>query len=476
MGRVLGPFPPASLGGIQVSPLGIIPKKGSNKWRLILDLSSPEGCSVNDGISPELCSLSYISVDDAARAVVRTGRGALLAKVDIKSAYRIVEVHPEDRPLLGMQFDGLLFIDSVLPFGLRSAPKIFNALADALEWTIRQAGVGTVFHYLDDFLIVAQPVSRQCRDDLHRLLGVFTHLRIPIATEKLEGPATSLTFLGIELDTERMVLRLPQDKLRELQALLTRWHTWRYCRIRDLRSLVGKLQHASKVVQPGRTFLHRMFALLKGSGRHQPLIRLNAAFRSDPTWWHTFLEHWNGVAMLAAAQGGPPDHHLFTDASGTLGCGAWSGHLWFQYLWPEAFAERSITVKELLPIVLACIVWGTGWRQQSVLAHCDNQSVVDVVNSGYSRDAQLMHLLRSLFFVTVHLQIALRAVHIPGAANIGADAIPRDNLISFHLQVPAARPSPTPLPATAVDLLVHQQPDWTSPSWPRLFRSSLQRV
>ena len=105
---------------------------------------------MNDGISPELCSLS---VDDAARAVVRTGRGALLAKVGIKvGMVGIVEVQPEDRPLLGMQFDGLLFIDSVLPFGLRSAPKIFNALADAVEWTIRQAGVGTVFHYLDDFL------------------------------------------------------------------------------------------------------------------------------------------------------------------------------------------------------------------------------------------------------------------------------------------------------------------------------------
>ena len=150
-----------------------------------------------------------------------------------------------------------------------------------------------------------------------------------------------------------MVLRLPQDKLLELQALLTRWHSWRYCRVRDLRSLVGKLQHASKVVRPGRTFLHRMFALLKGTRHHQPLIRLNAAFRSDLTWWHTFLEHWNGVAMLAAAQGRPPDYHLFTDASGTLGCGAWSGHLWFQYLWPVVFAERSIAVKELLPIVLA---------------------------------------------------------------------------------------------------------------------------
>ena len=183
-GRILGLFPPASLDGVQVSPLGVVPKKGVNKWRLILDLSSPEGHSVNDAISRDLCSLSYISVDDAAKAVTRVGRGALLAKVDIKNAYRIVEVHPEDRLLLGMQFEGLLYVDSVLPFGLRSAPKIFTAIADALEWIVSKAGVRTMFHYLDDFLIVAHPASNQCRDDLRRLLDVFTHLRVPIETRR----------------------------------------------------------------------------------------------------------------------------------------------------------------------------------------------------------------------------------------------------------------------------------------------------
>ena len=217
--------------------------------------------------------------------------------------------------------------------------------------------VRTLFHYLDDFLIVAHPASNQCRDDLRRLLDVF-HLRVPIAEDKLEGPTTSLSFLGIELDCDRMVLRLPQEKLSELHILLAQWRLWRYCHIGDLRSLVGKLQHASKVVRPGRTFLRRMFELLKGSRGHRPLIRLNAAFRHDLAWWHTFLEHWNGVSILESYWVGPPDHHLFTDAAGTMECGAWSGSHWFQYLWPPIFAGRSITVKELLPIVLACIVWG----------------------------------------------------------------------------------------------------------------------
>ena len=207
-----------------------------------------------------------------------------------------------------------------------------------------------------------------------------------------------------------------------------------------------------------------MFDLLKGTKQRQPLLRLNATFRSDLVWWHTFLEHWNGVSMFPPSCDDTPDHHLFTDVAGVVGCGAWSGSHWFQYLWSEVFAERSIAAKALPPIVVARIVCGPNWRHQRVLAHCDNQSLVDVVNSGYSKDAHLMHLLRSLFFITAHLQVSLTAVRIPGDDNIGADAISRDNLL-FHSQVPISHPSATPLPDAAIDLLVLQQPDWTFQNW-----------
>lgn len=70
----------------------------------------------------------------------------MLAKVDIKNAYRMVPVHPEDRSLLGMIWDGALYVDASLPFGLRLAPKIFNTLADTLEWILKQEGVSCVFH------------------------------------------------------------------------------------------------------------------------------------------------------------------------------------------------------------------------------------------------------------------------------------------------------------------------------------------
>ena len=66
-GRVLGPLDPSQYPAIQVSRFGVIPKGSSGKWRLIVDLSAPEGHSVNDGIRREWCSLTYVSVDDAVR-------------------------------------------------------------------------------------------------------------------------------------------------------------------------------------------------------------------------------------------------------------------------------------------------------------------------------------------------------------------------------------------------------------------------
>ena len=92
----------------------------------------------------------YKSVDDAVRIITRKGRGTLLAKLDLKSAYRIVPVHPDDRHLLGMEWEDTLCIDTALPFGLRSAPKIINALADALLWIMGHNGVRSALYYLDD--------------------------------------------------------------------------------------------------------------------------------------------------------------------------------------------------------------------------------------------------------------------------------------------------------------------------------------
>ena len=130
-GRVAGPFSQPPLPVLHVSPFGVIPKHHQHgKWRLILDLSSPVGHSVNDGIAGEDYSLQYMKVDDIIAGIMRLGRGSLIAKFDVQNAYRIVPVHTEDHHLLGMKWRGAFDVDMVLPFGVRSASYIFTCIAD----------------------------------------------------------------------------------------------------------------------------------------------------------------------------------------------------------------------------------------------------------------------------------------------------------------------------------------------------------
>jgi hypothetical protein len=99
----------------------------------------------------------------------------------------------------------------------------------------------------------------------------------------------------------------------------------------------------------------------------------------------------------------------------------------------------------------------------------DNAAVVAIVNSGRSKEARIMHLMRSLFFFTARYSIVLRAEHLPGVYNEAADALSRDNLPVFLQQVPSAQRSPTRVPQELLDTLVLNQPDWTSTNWRSLF-------
>ena len=127
-------------------------------------------------------------MDDVAAKVVRIGKGALMAKFDLKSAYRHVTVHQEDRWWLGMKWKGRLFVDTMLPFGLRSAPMIFNAVAEALVYIMRRRRVWNLDHYLDYFSLVAPLASSMCGENLQVALETCEELGFQVAVEKT-GPS-----------------------------------------------------------------------------------------------------------------------------------------------------------------------------------------------------------------------------------------------------------------------------------------------
>ena len=99
-GRIIGPLDPKEHPYIHLSRFGVIPKSMPGKWRLIVDMSSPDGGSVNDGIRDTWCSLSCTIVTDAACGLTSYGKGALMIIVDIHNVYRVVPIHLADRWLM----------------------------------------------------------------------------------------------------------------------------------------------------------------------------------------------------------------------------------------------------------------------------------------------------------------------------------------------------------------------------------------
>ena len=471
--RIVGPFN-SSL-NIQVNRFGVIPKSNqSGKWRLILDLSYPPEHSVNDGIDPQWCSLRYATVDQAIGHILQLGGGALLAKVDVEHAYRNIPVHPEDRHLLGMAWRGRLYIDTALPFGLRSAPKIFTAVADALEWVLLRDGLSWSIHYIDDFLTAGRAGTDECANNLRTIKSTCEWLGVPLKWSKVEGPTTELTFLGIVLDTIKGEIRLPQEKLGQLVYLVSAWSHRKACRKRELLSLIGKLAHACKVVKHGRTFLRRMIDTAQRARQLDHWIHLTAEFRSDLLWWDTFLPLWNGRSMLEVHNPrGQPEITFSSDASGSWGCGAMWNERWIQMEWNGSWDQQCIAAKELLPIALACAIWGAQWQHRQVLVWCDNMAVVSIMASQTSKDPLIMHLLRCMHFFWALHDISVQAEHIPGASNTVADAISRNNLQVMFQEVPSASKVPDPIHPALRQLLVDQRPDWLSDNWRALLKASL---
>ena len=139
--------------------------------------------------------------------------------------------------------------------------------------------------------------------------------------------------------------------------------------------------------------------------------------------------------------------------------------------WDADVMQQIITVKELIPIVLACAVWGEDWKQKVVLARCDNMAVVFDINKGHRKESEVMFLLRCLHIFTAQYDIWLTAMHIPGIHNEMADDLFHNRLHSFEARHPAADQDPTPIPHPLQQLVLLSKTDWLQTNWSDLFSS-----
>ena len=200
------------------------------------------------------------------------------------------------------------------------------------------------------------------------------------------------------------------------------------------------------MVPAGRLFLRRLIDLSTTVRKLHHHISLNAEARADIWWWDSFLPSWNGVAMFLDPEWTAADSlQLYTDASGSLGFGAYFNGAWFRGDWQphQRLPLRSIQWQELFAIVAAASTWGHLWAGLRIHFHCNNLPIVQAWARQSAKHPDLMWLLRTLFLVAAQHSFTIRLSHLPGRLNSIADALSRNNLPLFFTLAPQADPQST---------------------------------
>ena len=310
-----------------------------------------------------------------------------MAKTDVKNAFRIIPIHPDDYGLLGMQWRGLYYYDRCMPMDCSSSCLTFEMFSTAVEWIARnKRKVDYILHILDDYLLVA-PTEQLCQQQLDLFLSLCSYLGIPIAPEKTCGPSTAMSFAGIELDSIFLEARLPRDKIEKCISLISDFIHRKKVTLKEVQPLNGLLNFACSVIRPGRAFLRRLIDLTVGVRLPNHYIRLNREVKEDLKTWLSFLLNFNGrYFFLDDLWLNSSKLNLFTDASGAHGFGAIFGPHWCYGKWPANWEYQNIAILEFYPIVLSLYLWGEAMSNQCILFFTDNESLVQVINRQTCKD------------------------------------------------------------------------------------------
>lgn len=458
LGRIAGPFTTPPFPTLRTSPIFVVPKKSSSEFRLIQNLSFPFNESVNDYIDRDFCSVKYSNIDDAVNMIQRLGTNALLAKCDIKSAFRILRLAPSEFDLTGFKFDNQYYFNKNLIMGASVSCSIFESFSTVLHWYVEQKSNNeNILHYLDDFLLGGPADSLQCKNTLTIFEDCCSFWGVPLAEGKTIQPTEILIFLGIEFNTKLMIMRLPKEKITSLRDKLRTCLNLTKITLRELQSLIGALNFACQVIAPGRAFCRRLIDATCNLHKPQHKTRVTLAMKDDIKIWLLFLDKYNGTTVFLDRFWVYNDQlQLFSDSAGGTekplkGFGIYFNGKWAQANWPESWLFlgllTDITFLELFPVVVAINIWGPLLRNKKILFRIDNQSVVNIINKSSSKNPRVMSLVRKLVLACLEYNILLKCSHIPGCLNTICDSLSRSNFQKFRRLCPTADTQPTLIPS-----------------------------
>ncbi|KAL0146452.1 hypothetical protein M9458_058244, partial [Cirrhinus mrigala] len=352
--------------------------------------------------------------------------GDWFISVDLKDAYFHIQIAPRHRRFLRFAFEGRAYQFKVLPFGLALAPRTFTKCINAALSPLRQSGI-RILNYLDDWLVIAQS-----RDTLEnhkcQLLEHLKRLGLTINVQKSKlRPMQNIAFLGMDLDSRSMRARLSQERMQSLISSLTSFKPGRVVVLKCFQRLLGRMAAAAVVCQLGLLHMRPLQLWLKSrvpsnawKNGHLRVLVTRECMQTLAPWFNTRMFE-QGVSM-----GRVVSRKIVTTDASLTGWGALCEGRPAYGTWTRAQAKWHINCLELKAVFLALQGFLPLIKDRHVLVRTDNTTVVSYINhQGGIRSRSLQRLAERFLLWADRNLLSIRAVHVPGSQNCGADMLSR---------------------------------------------------
>ena len=423
---LLGPFENLPFSTwTQISPLMTRDKPDGSGKRVIVDLSFPQGRSVNDGIPKnfhqgEDFSYTLPSAQDLADNMLKAGRGCYMWKSDLERAYRQLRVDPLDYPLLAIRHKGATYVDICPSFGCRTSSSAQQRVSNAVTFLMKEDNY-TTLAYVDDFCGVA-PSLLEAEKSFAAFHSLTSDLGLALAKDKTFSPDTQMEWLGYHFDSNLMQITIPDDKMKEVSEELEKWGSATWATKTQLQSLAGKLNFIGNCVRPARRFINRILMALREANTTTRVL-LSSDFMKDVAWFRLFAANFNRRLLIEPKL---PCIQFECDAC-LKGCGGFSDSLYYDIVFPDHYLDQfHITQLEALNAVIAVkTLTPAQYTNGRVLIKTDNMGSVFALSTGKTRDPVLAACARELWLFSALRNIDILITHVPGEQLHLADALSR---------------------------------------------------
>ena len=347
--------------------------------------------------------------------------GDLMIKLDLRDAYYAVPLSQESQHLVKFLWKGTLYKFICLCFGIGPAPRVFSKLMKVPISVLRRLNIRLVI-YLDDIIILGQ-TRWEIEVAKHTTIFLLQQLGFVINFQKSNlNPSTLMEFLGVEIDSQKMSMFLPKEKVDKLISKCKLLLAKDQVKIREVSSLIGTLNSTAPAVLPAplqyRYLQQQQIKMLTMYPSYETQFTLNQLSRGELKRWIQNLSLYNGKPIRVA----PPDIVIATDAAKTGGWGAVCQGTPAGGQWNQEEIELHINQQELIACKIALQTFLKNKENISVHMLMDNTTAIAyLLKMGGTKNAILTEIAKEIWHFLLPKNITVTAEYIPSILNKGAD-------------------------------------------------------